>query len=71
MKRSRIFYGWWVVIAGIGITMLADTFFDYGFSAFFIPWRDSFGWSRTALSGVTGLSRLMMGSLGPHNRLAH
>ena len=65
MKRPRIFYGWWVVAAGMGITSLASTLFVYGFSAFFIPWRENFGWSRAVLGGVVGLSRLEGGLVAP------
>lgn len=37
----------------------------YGFSAFFVPLSQEFGWSRTALSGVISLARLEGGFLGP------
>ena len=65
MKRRRIFYGWWVVAAGVGISALASNLFHYGFSAFFIPWRESFGWSRAVLGGVVGVSRLEGGLAAP------
>ena len=65
MRRPRIFYGWWIVAAAVGITLVGSTFFEYGFSSFFIPWHDSFGWSRSVLGGVLGLSRLVGGLLAP------
>ena len=65
MKRPRVFYGWWVVAAGIGISALASMLFHYGFSAFFIPWRERFGWSRALLGGVIGMSRLEGGLVAP------
>jgi sugar phosphate permease len=65
MKRQRIFYGWWIVAAGMGISSLTSTLFIYGFSAFFIPWRETFGWSRALLGGVVGLSRLEGGLIAP------
>ena len=37
----------------------------YGFSAFFVPLSEEFGWSRSVLSGVFALSRLEGGLLGP------
>ena len=37
----------------------------YGFSAFFVPLYNEFGWSRAVLSGVFSLSRLEGGFLGP------
>jgi sugar phosphate permease len=65
MNRERIFYGWWIVAVGMGISSLTSTLFVYGFSAFFIPWRESFGWSRALLGGVVGLSRLEGGLIAP------
>ena len=65
MKRTKLFYGWYIVLAGIGIGALSSTLFAYGFSAFFIPWRNQFGWSRAALGGVVGLARLEGGIAAP------
>ena len=65
MKQPRVFYGWRVVAAGMGINSLNATVFVYGFSAFFIPWRESFGWSRAVLGGVVGLARLEGGLAAP------
>ena len=65
LKRPRTFYGWWIVAAGMGVTWLAAFFFHYGFSAFFIPWRDSFGWSRALLGGVIGVTRVQGGLVAP------
>lgn len=65
MNRTRIFYGWWVASACMGISALYECLFFYGFSAFFIPWRETFGWSRSLLGGVAGLARLEGGVIGP------
>lgn len=65
MFLPKVFYGWRIVAAGIGIATMASTFFVYGFSAFFIPWRNEFGWSRGLLGGVVGLSRLEGGLVAP------
>ena len=65
MRRPRVFYGWWIVAAGVGITSLTAPLFVYGFSAFFIPWRENFGWSRALLGGVVGLARLEGGLIAP------
>jgi len=64
-KRKNVFYGWWVVAAGIPINALGVGFFFYGWSAFFKPLIDEFGWSRTLISGVSSLSRLEGGIEGP------
>ena len=65
MTQPRVFYGWRIVAAGMGINSLNATLFVYGFSAFFIPWRESFGWSRAVLGGVVGLARLEGGLAAP------
>ena len=65
MKQPRVFYGWWIVAAGMAVAGLASSLFHFGFSAFFIPWRESFGWSRAVLGSVVGLSRLEIGLVAP------
>ena len=32
--KKKIFYGWWIVYAGVGIGALSSGLFHYGFSAF-------------------------------------
>jgi sugar phosphate permease len=53
------------------VTFLINAFgigtFFYGFSTFFNPMIDEFGWSRTAMSGVFSLSRTEGGIAGPLN----
>ena len=44
---------------------MASVFFVYGFSAFFIPWRNQFNWSRGSLGAIVGLSRLEGGLVAP------
>jgi MFS family permease len=53
------------------VTFLINAFgigtFFYGFSTFFNPMIDEFGWSRTVMSGVFSLSRAEGGIAGPLN----
>ena len=65
MKRAKLFYGWYIVGAGIVIGTLTSALFAYGFSAFFMPWKKQFGWTRAQLGGVVGLARLEGGIAGP------
>jgi len=61
----RIFYGWWIVLAStIAFTFEGGVYF-YGFSAFFMPLVNEFGWSRAAISGAFSFSRLEGAVIGP------
>jgi MFS family permease len=62
--KNRIFYGWWVVASGSFLYGLGIGGVFYGFSTFFNPLINEFGWSRAALSGVFSLSRLEGGLEG-------
>ena len=54
----RIFYGWWIVLAGCIATALSSGLFFTGFGFFFEPIRIHFGWSRTILSWAMQFSVL-------------
>ena len=60
-----IFFGWWILIAGVAIMMLVGTINTYGLGLFSIPLMAQFGWSRAQLSGGLSLSRLEGGLVGP------
>lgn len=63
--KRKLFYGWWIVLAAsVGNALQAGTFF-YGFSNFFNPLINEFGWSRASLSAVASLSRLEGGVAAP------
>ncbi len=64
-KKSGIFYGYWIVLAGTLIATLNSGTFVYGFGAFFKPITEEMGWSRTALSGAFAITQLEGGFLGP------
>ena len=63
--KPRIFYGWWIVLASAISHALSGGFYLYGFSTFFMPLVQEFGWSRVAVSGAFSLSRMEGGILGP------
>ena len=54
----RVFYGWYIVSAGMGIHLWVSIVWIYGMQVFFTPIVDTFGWSRAAVSGAFGLQRL-------------
>ena len=64
-QPRKLFYGWWIVGAGLVSMMLSSGLFFNGFGFYFEPIRSQFGWSRTAMSGAISLSRLESGILGP------
>ena len=64
-KKSRIFYGWWIVSAGFSIQFLIGSLYMHSFTAFFQFLESQFGWSRTILSGAFAFSRAESGLLGP------
>ena len=63
--RKKIFYGWWIVLSSAALNFLAGGSFIYGFTTFFNPIRDTFGWSAAATSVAFVFQRLESGILGP------
>ena len=47
---SRMFYGWWIIIAGFGMFMLGGGLLMHAFGAYVKLLEADFGWSRTELS---------------------
>ena len=64
-RQPRIFYGWWIVLAGTVIMALMGAFSYYGFGVFFNPIVEHFGWSATALALALSLARLEGGIMAP------
>lgn len=65
MPQVRIFYGWWIVLAGVIVALLQGMFYVYGFGVFYLPLLAAMGTTRAALGGVIGLSRLEGGLISP------
>jgi MFS family permease len=61
----RIFYGWWIVLACFFIGLYVGGVVFYGFTAFFEPIREEFGWSYTQISFAASLRGLEMGFIAP------
>jgi len=62
---KNIFYGWWIVLACSLIGLYAGGIVGYGFTAFFEPFREEFGWSYTQISFAASLRGLENGVFGP------
>ena len=62
---KKIFYGWWIVLACFLISFYVGGAIFFGFTAFFEPIREEFGWSYTQISLATSLRGLEMGIFAP------
>ncbi len=56
--KPRVFYGWFIVAAGMGMHLWVSICWVYGMQVFFTPIVQTFGWSRAIVSGAFGLQRL-------------
>ena len=54
----RVFYGWYILGAGMSIHLWVSMAWIYGMQIFFTPIITTFGWSRAAVSGAFALQRL-------------
>ncbi|MFW6147688.1 MAG: MFS transporter [Thermodesulfobacteriota bacterium] len=63
MKKT--FYGWWIVLASSLISLYVGGIVFFGFTAFFEPIRQEFGWSYTQISLAASLRGLEAGIFAP------
>ena len=64
-RQTKVFYGWWIVVASATIQLYMAGVVTYGFTAIFVPVADDFGWSYTQVSLVSSLRGAEMGVLAP------
>ncbi len=65
IKKIRgVFYGWWIVAAGVVLAMFGYGGWFYSFGAFFGPISTEFGWARATTSIAFSFSRLEGGVEG-------
>jgi MFS family permease len=64
-RRRKIFYGWWMVIGMAILNFINGGTFYYGFTVFFNPIRNTFGWSAAETSIAFTFQRLESGIAGP------
>jgi MFS family permease len=62
---KKIFYGWWIILACFLIASYTGGVVYYGFTAFFEPIVEEFGWSYTQVSIAFSIRGLEMGMLAP------
>ncbi|MBI4300039.1 MAG: MFS transporter [Chloroflexi bacterium] len=64
-QRTKSFPGWRIAAVCAAINGIGAGIQFYGFSVFFKPMTEDFGWTRTQTSGAFSLSRLEGGFEGP------
>ena len=64
-RAARLFYGWWIVSAGMIIQILIGGLMFQSFGTYAAVLRDDFGWSKTTLSAAFSMTRVESGMLGP------
>lgn len=60
LDRPRLFYGYILVTAAIGIQIVAWGMYN-AYGVFFNPLLDEFGWSRANISGALSLGQMLIG----------
>ena len=63
--KLRLFYGWYIVVAGLILAAYYSALYTYGFTAFITPIITTFGWSMTQLSLASSLRGLETGVFNP------
>src|SRR5688500_15964547 len=61
----RIFYGWYMVGAAVGLQFLQAGLVSQAFGAYLAVLSEEQGWSKTALSGAAALQQMEVALLGP------
>lgn len=64
-KRSKLFYGWYIVGACLLISLYTGGVVFFGFTAVFEPIAEEFGWSYAQISLAASLRGLEVGLLAP------
>ena len=63
--KPRIFYGWWMVGAAVGLQFLQAGLVSQAFGAYLAVLSEEQNWSKTALSGAAALQQMEVALLGP------
>ncbi|MFH1141615.1 MAG: MFS transporter [Chloroflexota bacterium] len=64
VRGTRLFYGWWITAAALGITFALSGVGFYSFSVLLKPLMNEFGWSRGAASVAQSIYLLMAAATG-------
>jgi MFS family permease len=65
-QRVRgIFFGWWIILAGIGLLVLTNGLLGQAYGAYVVVLKEEFGWTATAFSIAYAIQSAESGMLGP------
>ena len=64
-RRQKVFYGWWIVLAGAVSQAYTAGAYWQGFGAFFDLILVHFGWSRAVTSAAVSIQRTESGAVAP------
>jgi MFS family permease len=62
---GKLFYGWWIAVAGMFHNFWTSGTFYYGFGAFFNPIIDTFGWKYATTSVAFSIQQSETGAIAP------
>ena len=65
VRKSGIFYGWWIVVACLVMAAYGEGSYFFGFGVFVKPIISEFGWPRAAIGGVFALGHVITAITGP------
>jgi sugar phosphate permease len=64
-QKGKVFYGWWIAVSAAVLRFFSGGYFYYGFSVFFNPIRETFGWSAADTSVAFTLRGVETGLFSP------
>ncbi|MBI2877295.1 MAG: MFS transporter [Candidatus Tectomicrobia bacterium] len=64
-EKGGLFYGWYIVGAGVALNAYLSAAFFQGFQVFFLPILNEFHWTRTQVSAAISLRQVENGILSP------
>lgn len=62
---DKLFYGWWVVVSGFALQAINGGLLFHGFTVYFLPLQNEFGWSRALVATGFSVTRTESALLGP------
>jgi sugar phosphate permease len=64
-RGPRLFYGWFVVLGGVGIQAVQGALLNSSYGAYVVLLQRDFGWSKTTFSFAYSLQQIEQGLIGP------